>query len=169
MHQKQSIEDTVSSEVLDWSRSNPISIQLSSGYGPPLQWLVYEFSPRSPELLSQLQYYTQDHRMAPTFKYSPPYGLLKLDTSDDAHMENYLDELLEPKHLPDFAWCCYEEECVTDPEAFQAGALDLMCKLYLSTSDEVVCPSHLFSTQHKTNHVSPSSNPSFAPFSAFNW
>ncbi|SMR57428.1 unnamed protein product [Zymoseptoria tritici ST99CH_3D1] len=140
LFQKQSIEDTVAREVRQWNLTNSIDIHLHSGYGPPLRWKVYEFEPRSDELLSQLQYHTRDHQMASTFNYAPPYGLLKIDTSDETHMENYLDELLHPDHLWDFAWCFYEEECQTDPEFFQAGVLDLMCKLYMTTTDETLKP-----------------------------
>lgn len=140
MHQKQSIEDTVSHEVQYWDVDNGIDVYLSSGYGPPLRWKMFEFKPQTPELLSQLQYF-QDvatgQSMSRT-KYSPPFGLLKIDTSDDAHFETYLDQLLEPQNLYDFGWSCYEEESQVDPQEFQATLLDMMCKLHVGTSDASV-------------------------------
>lgn len=138
MHQKQTIEDSVASSVLTWDHDNGIDIYLSSGYGPPLRWKVFEFRPKSEEYLRQLQYY-QDNgndQMVRTVNYSPPYGLLKIDTSDDAHLEKYLDQLLEPRFLWEFGWTFYEAESLADD--FQAGVLDLMCKLYVNTADDSV-------------------------------
>lgn len=140
MHQKQSIEDTVSEEVLQWDVDNGIDVYLSSGYGPPLRWTMFEFKPRTPELLTQLQYF-QDVNTGQSMsrqKYSPPLGLLKIDTSDDAHFDAYLDQLLDPQHLYDFGWSCYEEESLADPGEFQAKMLDLMCKLHVQTADASV-------------------------------
>lgn len=56
MHQKQTIEDTVKDQVLDWDQQHPIDIYLTSGYGPPLRWKLYEFKPRTNDLLGQFQY-----------------------------------------------------------------------------------------------------------------
>lgn len=141
MHQKQTIEDSVASNVMDWDRDSGIDIYLSSGYGPPLRWTVFEFKPRGDEYLHQLQFCQDDkERMVRTDNYSPPYGLLKIDPSDDAHMETYLDQLLEPRFLVDLGWSYYESECLADDRMFQAGVLDLMCTLYLQTKDsEVRC------------------------------
>jgi len=138
MHQKQSIEDTVSEQVLSWDQDNGMDVYLSSGYGPPLVWRLYEFKPKTPELLSQLQFYqdTQTGQSRSSFKYSPPFGLLKIDTSDDAHFDTYLDTLLAPENLWDFGWSCYEEESLVDADMFQAQLLDYMCKLYLNTADQ---------------------------------
>lgn len=140
MHQKQSIEDTVSEEVLQWDFENGIDVYLSSGYGPPLRWTMFEFQPRTSELLSQLQYFqdVNTNRSMHRQKYSPPFGLIKIDTSDDAHFDTYLDQLLEPQNLADFGWSCYEEESQVDPGEFQAKLLDLMCTLHMQTEDESV-------------------------------
>ncbi|CZT17942.1 uncharacterized protein RCC_03780 [Ramularia collo-cygni] len=138
MHQKQTIEDSVASSVLTWDHDNGIDIYLSSGYGPPLRWKVYEFRPKSEEYLRQLQYY-QDNgsdQMVRTVNYSPPYGLLKIEPSDDAHLDTYLDQLLQPQFLWDFGWTFYEAESLVDE--FQAGVLDLLCKLYLTTEDDLL-------------------------------
>jgi hypothetical protein len=141
MHQKQSIEDAVASNVLAWDRDNGIDIYLSSGYGPPLRWKVFEFKPANDGFLRQLQFHQDidNGQMVCTENYSPPYGLLKLDTSDDAHLDTYLDQLLEPHLLWDFAWSYYEAESIADENMFQGGVLDLICKLYLKTTDKLVC------------------------------
>ena len=142
MHQKQSIEDCVNEQVLQWDYNSAIDIYLVSGYGPALRWKLYEFMPRTPELLKQFQYFqnvdTGQSILQP--KYSPPYGLLKLDTSDEAHFKAYLSELLKSEHLLDLGWSVYEEECLVDDEYFQAQTLQLMCELYLRTRDTNVSP-----------------------------
>ncbi|KAK3710302.1 hypothetical protein LTR37_010368 [Vermiconidia calcicola] len=137
MHQKQTIEDTVKDQVLDWDQQHPIDIYLTSGYGPPLRWKLYEFKPRTNDLLGQFQY-LQDPRTGVSqryHKYSPPFGLIKLDASDDSQFEKYLDDLLSEEYLWEFGWTCFEEESQIDPDMFQATLLNLMCKLYQETQD----------------------------------
>nr|POE63342.1 hypothetical protein CFP56_04245 [Quercus suber] len=111
MHQKQSIEDCVTDQVLRWEDHNCIDIRLTCGYGPPLEWRVYEFVPRTMELLGQYQY--RQDKLGVTrrlTKYSPPLGLMQIDTSDSIRAELYLDRALQPEHLHDFGWTCFEEE-----------------------------------------------------------
>ena len=140
MHQKQTIEDCVNDQVLDWDLQNPIDVYLTSGYGPALRWRMYEFKPRTEELLGQFQYLQNPATGAEQRfqKYSPPFGLIKLDSVDDQHFENYLEQLLGTDYLWDFGWTCFEEETQVDPDAFQARLLQLMCQLYLDTQDTEV-------------------------------
>ncbi|GAB7359484.1 hypothetical protein MBLNU230_g6129t2 [Neophaeotheca triangularis] len=132
MHQKQSIEDCVSEQVSGWDRTRPVDIYLTSGYGQALRWTVYEFQPRTDELLNQYQYLqkVESRRSVRHEKWSPPLGLLKLQTSDEAHFQNYLDQLMSDEYLQDFAWVCFEEESQIDD--FQPRLLDLMCDLYMT-------------------------------------
>lgn len=141
MHQKQTIEDCVSSQVREWDLQNPIDIWFSCGYGPALRWKVCEFIPVTDDLLGQLQYLQNpttgvSHRFT---KYSPPFGLLKLDSGDSKHFDNYLEDLMSAQYLWDFGWTCFEEETQVDPSAFQARLLALLCDLYLETEDVDVC------------------------------
>lgn len=140
MHQKQSIEDCVSELVVRFDKSNSLDVYLTSGYGPALKWRLYEFIPKDDELLGQLQY-LQDPLTGQSkayCKYSPPFALLKLDTSDDTHFEKYLTRLLHPDYLSDFGWTCFEEE--TQIDDFQARLLQYICNLYLNTNDVDVSP-----------------------------
>ena len=66
-------------------------------------------------------------------KQAQAFGLMKIDTSDDEHFENYMRELLLPQHLSDFGWTCFEEESQVDE--FQAQLLQLMCDLCTTTTD----------------------------------
>ncbi|KAK5133109.1 hypothetical protein LTR08_008219 [Meristemomyces frigidus] len=136
MHQKQTIEDCVNDQVARWDLTNSIDVYLTCGYGPPLCWKLYEFEPRSEELLGQLQYLQDPVTGASQRyqKYSPPLGLTKLDTSDDTHFETYMDQLLDPQLLADeFGYTCFEEERQIDD--FQAKLLDLLCGFYAQTQE----------------------------------
>lgn len=132
MHQKQTIEDCVSEQVRDWYHARPVDIYLTSGYGQALRWTVYEFQPKTDELLNQYQYLQEvsSRQSIRHEKWSPPLGLLKLNTSDETHFENYLDQLLSEDYLQEFGWICFEEESQIND--FQPQLLELMCKLYLS-------------------------------------
>ncbi|KAI5358584.1 hypothetical protein Slin14017_G108670 [Septoria linicola] len=141
-HQKQSIETFVSREVGRWHTDNPIDVYLSSGYGPPLLWRLYEFTPHSNDFLWQLQV-TQDpssRRSITTHKYSPPYGLMRIDSVDDRNYESYLEDLLHPHWLKELGESAYAEENLVDDQQFQCKVLDLLCKLYVSTLDATLKP-----------------------------
>ncbi|KAK0266521.1 hypothetical protein LTS09_000474 [Friedmanniomyces endolithicus] len=136
MHQKQSIEDYVADKVARWDKDDSIDIWLTSGYGPALQWKLYEFVPKDEEPCWQLQY-LQDpitRQQVSYKKYSPPFGLLRLDLSDDTHFDRYMEQLLSPKHLWEFGWTCFEEETQVVDD-FQARLLQAMCDLSTSTQD----------------------------------
>lgn len=135
MHQKQTIEDCVKDQVLEWDLQNSRDVYLTCGYGPALPWKLYEFKPRTNELTGQFQY-LQDPTTGTTVrqqKYAPPFGLTKLDTSDDRHFDTYLELLLRREYLWDFGWTCFEEE--TQIDDFQARLLELVCKLYTNAQD----------------------------------
>lgn len=135
MHQKQTIEDCVKDQVLEWDLQNSRDVYLTCGYGPALPWKFYEFKPRTNELTGQFQY-LQDPTTGTTVrqqKYAPPFGLTKLDTSDDRHFDTYLELLLRREYLWDFGWTCFEEE--TQIDDFQARLLELVCKLYTNAQD----------------------------------
>lgn len=140
MHERHSIEDTVRREVCEWRQDNPIDVYFTTGYGPPLRWRVYEFRPNTTELLEQLQYFQDpDTGISKAYrKYSPPFGLLKLDSDDSKRVESYLEELMTEAYLGDLGWVCFEEENEVDESAFQCQVLNLMCKLYLETQDSKV-------------------------------
>ncbi|EME39268.1 hypothetical protein DOTSEDRAFT_75105 [Dothistroma septosporum NZE10] len=137
-HQKQMIEDSVKSQVRHWDKENARDLYLTVFYGEPLAWKCYEFVPRTPEFTTQYQFFRDETtgQQVRKIKYSPPFGLLKIDSSDDHHFEAYLDRLMQPKYLWEFAWCFYEEECLVEPNEFQAHLLDDMCILYGDTADK---------------------------------
>lgn len=138
MHQKQGIEDCVQRHVQAWYYTRPVKVLLTSGYGHPLLWELHEFKPATAELLRQYQY-LQDVETGQSVrfeKWSPPLGITKLEPSDIWRFERYLDELMSDEHLHDLPWTCFEEESRFGN--FQASMLDMICKLYLATTDRDV-------------------------------
>lgn len=71
-------------------------------------------------------------------KYSPPFGLLRIDQTDEAYFNSHLETLLKAEHLHEFGLRCYAEENLVDDGHFQAKLLDSMCTLYLDTEDETL-------------------------------
>lgn len=141
-HQKQGIESFVSSAVAHWHVDNCIDVYLSSGYGPPLRWRLYEFTPKDNEFLFQLQMVQdpQSRRSLTREKYSPPYGLMRIDSVDDRNYESYLEDLLHPQWLAQLGESAYAEENLVDDGMFQCKVLDLMCTLHINTPDETLKP-----------------------------
>lgn len=135
MHSKQNIEDCVKSQVRSWDYTRPVEVCLTSGYGHPLRWILYEFEPATMELLGQYQYLQNIHTRQPERceKWSPPLGITKLEPSDDWHFKNYLDDLMADEPLAEFPWICFEEESQIDD--FQATMLAMICQLYRATRD----------------------------------
>lgn len=135
MHSKQSIEDCVQEQVRYWDLARPVEVQLTSGYGHPISWTLYEFEPATLDLLGQYQYLqdVQTRQSKRYEKWSPPLGLVKLEPSDDWRFKNYLDELMSEGILAEFPWRCYDEESQFDD--FQAEMLALICQLYQKTND----------------------------------
>ncbi|KAM0721599.1 hypothetical protein Q7P37_002524 [Cladosporium fusiforme] len=136
MHSKQSIEDCVQEQVRYWDIARPVEVELTSGYGHPIRWTLYEFEPATLDLLGQFQYLqnVQTRQSERYEKWSPPLGIIKLETSDDWRLKNYLDDLMTDGVLPDFPWRCYDEESQFDH--FQAQMLSLLCTLYLKKKQQ---------------------------------
>jgi hypothetical protein len=150
MHSKQNIEDCVKDQVRGWDYTRPVEVCLTSGYGHPLRWILYEFEPATLELLGQYQYLqnVNTRQSERREKWSPPLGITKLEPSDEFHFKNYLDDLMADEPLAEFPWICFEEESLIDN--FQATMLAMICELYRVTSDYDVCNS-LITRGHCTN------------------
>jgi hypothetical protein len=135
MHSKQNIEDCVKDQVRGWDYTRPVEVCLTSGYGHPLRWILYEFEPATLELLGQYQYLQNVSTRQPERceKWSPPLGITKLEPSDEFHFKNYLDDLMADEPLAEFPWICFEEESQIDN--FQATMLAMICELYRVTTD----------------------------------
>ncbi|KAK3677713.1 hypothetical protein LTR78_002563 [Recurvomyces mirabilis] len=133
MHQKQSIEDYMNAKVSHWHKDTATDIYLTCGHGPALRWKLYEFTPIDDEPCWQWQYLQVNGRSEARQKYSPPFAMIKFDMSDEAHIDEFMDEMLQPRYLADFGWTCFEEE--TPINDFQAQVLQAMCALYTATHD----------------------------------
>jgi hypothetical protein len=131
MHEKQSILDTVDDQVSSWYQV-PAEVQLTCGYGKPFTWTLYQFEPRTNDLLGQYQYVQNEKsgRMERLHKYAPPFGLKNFDATSDQRFHDHLNEIMERRYLDGLGWKFYEEERFADPKEFQAVLLTLMCYLY---------------------------------------
>ena len=138
MHQKQTIEDYIHDRVARFDQNNSMDIWFTCGYGPALPWKLYEFEPIGDEPCWQLPY-MQDPRTGQQLqyrKYSPPFALIKLDTSDETAFDDYMETLLSEEHLWEFGWTCFEEE--TQIDDFQARLMQSICNLSTKSHDETV-------------------------------
>ncbi|TKA76155.1 hypothetical protein B0A49_03729 [Cryomyces minteri] len=110
-----------------------LEVEFESGHGPKIICEVYQFKPRTPELLRQLQYVKNSF----TGKYeareerSPPLAMQLMENRDVSLYDSYLDLFVE-HHLPGFPRCCFADE----PDNFQPRLLALMCELYHGTANE---------------------------------
>ena len=141
-YKRQGIEACVREQVQAWDYTRPLEVFLTSGYGHPLRWLLYEFKPATAELLQQNQY-LKDVKTGQSVrfkKWSPPLGITKLEPGDVWKFERYLGELMSDELLPGLPWKCFAEE--SQFHDFQASMLDMICKLYLSTTDRNVSILH---------------------------
>lgn len=113
IHQKQSLEDTVSKEVRRWVQGGETTITLTAGYGPDLVWRVCEFEPRTNVLLMQYQFFENEHTgvMEKQERWSPPFGLKSLGR-DEQSFESWVRSMLDSDgdHLEEFAEVFYQNE-----------------------------------------------------------
>lgn len=139
-HGRQSIEDSVVRQVDKWFLGRSITCSLTSGYGPPQRWKLYEFRPGDKELLEQLQYLQDSNTGVQVAykKYSPPLALRDLDSTDIANFENYLNVLMEAGTLCGLGRTFFAEDSEIDFGHFEAKLLGKMCQLYLTTGDKEV-------------------------------
>jgi hypothetical protein len=101
---------------------------------PPLECEVYEFEPKTQELLRQFQYCYDEvtgarHRIE---KASPPLGMVQIEHSDRTRYEKYLEMIID-KYMEPFAERCYKDE----KDDFMVRLLQLMVHYKPDKADEV--------------------------------
>jgi hypothetical protein len=101
---------------------------------PPLECEVYEFEPKTQELLRQFQYCYDEvtgarHRIE---KASPPLGMVQIERSDRTRYEKYLEMIID-KYMEPFAERCYKDE----KDDFMVRLLQLMVHYKPDKADEV--------------------------------
>ncbi|KAK4962177.1 hypothetical protein LTR66_012782 [Elasticomyces elasticus] len=131
IHERETIFAFVDQHVHRW-RTSPIRVSLTSGHGPPLCLNMYEFEPKTTELLSQHQY-TRDpdtHKSIRWSKLSPPLGIRQEDDNDVARFEAYINLIIDD-HLLGFSSVFFADEIDDCP----ARLLTAICELYTSATD----------------------------------
>lgn len=125
MHQLGEVRAFVNNNVRHWY-SSEITVQLTCGCGPRINWQMVEFRPTNDELHWQLQYVTQANGVfEPAFRRSPPLAVRALDETHVGHFNDYIDKMLDHS-LNDFCLKCFQGE-----DSFQRDLLCYVARLYV--------------------------------------
>jgi hypothetical protein len=95
---------------------------------------VYEFAPKTQELLRQFQYTTDSRtgKCIRELKKSPPLGMIQLNHKDEQRYDRYINEIVD-NYLVPFAYICFAEE----QNDFQRTLFLMMTRLRPKADDEV--------------------------------
>lgn len=144
-HKRDVVDRYVKDNVCSWLPTMgqaPTIVPLTVGYGPPLQWPMYLFRPKNPEVVRQMIWKKgDDGKMKLTINTSLPLGLKPFRTEElrkaSSLLEHFVDTLVT-NHLDDFQ-TLYAEDHKEDP--FRLGILHFSCQLLESVkwcSDNVL-------------------------------
>ncbi len=126
IHETEALRHFVIQNIGAWS-GEAIVVHLRCGLVlPKIRLELYEFSPKTQELVWHVQYMTniRTGEQKRVIKASPPLGMTLREKHDLDFYENYVDQILD-KHFTHFAQVCYAEE-VND---FQVRLLQMMREL----------------------------------------
>jgi hypothetical protein len=132
MHESQALKTFVGEHIGRWSGS-AIKLKFNCIWGlPPLELEVYEFEPRTMELLSKVEYFTRNNVQEFVETNSPPLGMVHIEDEDRQKYDRYLNKLVD-NHLDKFASRAFKFE----KDDFQGRLLKLMVRLQPEQKDEV--------------------------------
>lgn len=117
-----------------WSNT-PISIQISLIWHLPTMHLdVYEFEPKTPELLTNRQWFYNDETRKNEYvdKASPPLAMVRVEQMERGQFEEYIEMVVE-KHMEPFARIFYRDQL----DDFLESLLQLMVKYKPEKAEEV--------------------------------
>jgi len=100
---------------------------------PALECEVYEFEPKTPELLRQFQYFVDPdtRRLSRVEKVSPPLAMVQIEHEDRQKYDKYVSMIVE-KHLDKFAERLYDIES----EDFPTRLYRLMVRFHPDNKEE---------------------------------
>ena len=100
---------------------------------PALECEVYEFEPKTPELLRQFQYFVDPdtRRLSRVEKVSPPLAMVQIEHEDRQKYDKFLSMIVE-KHLDKFAERLYDIES----EDFPTRLYRLMVRFHPDNKEE---------------------------------
>ena len=101
---------------------------------PPIECEVYEFEPRTQELLHEYEwrFNPQTGRKHRVDKACPPLAMVQIEHNDRQRYDRYLNKIVD-NHLERFAEICFDK----NSEEFQSRLLRLMVKLKPDNREEV--------------------------------
>lgn len=133
MHEDSQLTKFVALHIHQWSNVE-VSLRMTCGQGlPPLSVKVYEFIPKTAELLRQFQYITDPltGSCVRVEKSSPPLGMIQINHKDEVKYEKYINEVVE-RFLTPFGRICFAEE----QNEFQLKLFLMMTRLRPRADDE---------------------------------
>jgi len=148
MHEYQTLKDFCAEHIQRW-RSVSITLEFNVIWTlPPITCEVYEFEPKTGELLRQFQYIKdpQTERRVRVEKASPPLAMLAIEQADRHKYDRYLTMIVE-KYLEPFAELVYDYQ----NDDFSVRLLRLMVRFKPDNKEEVRFPFFLSTTLSALN------------------
>jgi hypothetical protein len=133
MHEPHALKAFVGEHIGGWS-GTAIKLKFSCIWGlPPLELEVYEFEPRTSELLTKVEYFMSRNNVREFVQTnSPPLGMVQIEDLDRQKYDRYLNRIVD-NHLEKFADRAFKFE----KDDFQGRLLKLMVNLRPEQKDEV--------------------------------
>ena len=136
LHEFQTLKDFCAEHIKRW-KSVSITLEFNVIWTlPPISCEVYEFEPKTRELLRQFQYIKDPHseRRVRVEKASPPLAMLAIEQADRHKYDRYLTMIVD-KYLEPFAELVYDYQ----NDDFSVRLLRLMVRFKPDNKEEV-CP-----------------------------
>ncbi|OCL13162.1 hypothetical protein AOQ84DRAFT_125180 [Glonium stellatum] len=134
MHENSQLTNFVALHIRQWSNIE-VTLRLTCGQGLPyISCKVYEFAPKTQELLRQFQYTTNPGtgQCICELKKSPPLGMIQLNHKDEQRYDRYINEIVD-NYLGPFGYVCFVEE----QNEFQQTLFLMMTRLRPKADDEI--------------------------------
>lgn len=134
VHDPQQLRAFVGEHIGRWSGS-AIKLKFTCIFKlPPIECEVYEFEPKTAELLSRTEYFPNTTNGPREFvvTHSPPIGMVHIEDADRTKYDKYISMIVD-KHLDKFADRVFKFE----KDNFQSHIFKLMVGLRPGQKDEV--------------------------------
>ncbi|KAF2185062.1 hypothetical protein K469DRAFT_726934 [Zopfia rhizophila CBS 207.26] len=134
MHEDAQLTHFVTQHIRQWNNIE-ITIYMTCGQAgmPRIPVKVYEFLPKTNELLVQLQYKTDPvtHQRIRVAKQSPALGMVHINHNEEKKYDKYINDIVD-NHLDAFGELCWME----DDNDFQEKLFRLMTRVKPKSDDE---------------------------------
>jgi len=134
MGDKQILSGFVDQHINRWLQQ-AFRVKLNLIWGiPAIEFELYEFEPKTNELLRQMQYCLNNSTGERGWveRCSPPLAMVQIENEDHERYEKYLNKVVD-KHLDKFVDRCYKFE----KDDFQGRLFKLMTKLQPESKEQV--------------------------------